>query len=845
MSHRALALVLFLALLTACERSPDLLPPDLRDGPPHPSPDFVDGSVDGGNPHFFFLPPIAEREPEFDRSFNPELRPAVDVCVLDGGRCADPQPDGFPFRYTMDGEGSEVVRLVEEDEHYILNWHARGLDPGQLYRLAVFPVADGTELGHVDLEPVRGRAQPREGFMPLHTGRTVPVKFRIETGILCEGENDCVEEVVGPAGGTVITPNGFAGADFPEGALEDDVVVAIDRITPTESDPCLPTDLEQAEGCYRFQTDPGPTTFAVPATAGVCLDPQVRDRPEHDQFQLHKFSPERPEDGVVALPNVAALFIDCEDFASLALDEDAGLLTRLVSSGFDLVDPLAHFLGPQQLGAADIGFGGELIEFSRIGWARPLAIEIVAGDGQEAEVGTTVPTDPTVRVTAAHFHGRGSSDAPPVQGVEVRFEVVAGDGGLGGGEVGDLSGTLTRLTDENGIASASWTLGAVGENVVAVHAPGGLDAQFVAEGRPSVLGGPSMALGVVHSCAITEAGETFCWGGNSTGQLGDGSTTASPVPTRVSGDRTFRVITADALHTCAVDTGDTPLCWGWNGQGQLGDGGTRDRTVPTVVGDDHRFVDITTGDNHSCGLGPSGEALCWGKGRNGQLGDGNIVDRRLPVAVRDGHDFVQITAGGSHTCAVDGLGDTHCWGRNIEGQLGNGATAIRETKPVAVAFSGQRFMKVDAGRWHTCGLLADGRALCWGLNREGQLGTGDTQGRSRPTSVSGSIVSGGLRFSTIALGDWHSCALDDSGAAYCWGQNSEGQLGNNTTAGSTTPVLVAGGHSFVAIAAGDFHTCAMDAAGAVFCWGDNRNGQLGIGSATIGSSVPLHVLPLR
>ena len=353
----------------------------------------------------------------------------------------------------------------------------------------------------------------------------------------------------------------------------------------------------------------------------------------------------------------------------------------------------------------------------------------------------------------------------------------------------------------------------------------------------------SVGTGFFYTCGLTATSDVYCWGRNFYGQLGDGTSTGSPTPVLVSGGLGLTSLSVGTNTACGITTARDAYCWGENFTGQLGDGTDAVRLAPVLVTGDLSFVSVSAGDAHSCGITTAGDAYCWGAGR---LGDGTAAGSLTPVRVSGTLEFASVSTGGAHTCGLTTGGDAYCWGENGEsrgylfgsGQLGDGTTSNRLT-PVPVS-GGFRFASLSLGFTYTCGVTSTGDAYCWGRNRHGQLGDGTTVGRLTPT-----LVSGSLSFASVSpnLGfPLHTCGVTTTGDAYCWGDNSLGQLGDGTTVDRLTPALVSGGLRFVAVSPGaGGHTCGVTTSREVYCWGSNGNGQLGDGT-TNGSPTPVRVV---
>jgi alpha-tubulin suppressor-like RCC1 family protein len=286
----------------------------------------------------------------------------------------------------------------------------------------------------------------------------------------------------------------------------------------------------------------------------------------------------------------------------------------------------------------------------------------------------------------------------------------------------------------------------------------------------------------------------------------------------------FRQVSTGHLFTCGVTTDNRAYCWGYNGAGQLGDGTTAERNRPTAVAGGLSFRHVSAGISHTCGLTTEGAAYCWGGNEDGKLGDGTTTQRLTPVAVAGGRQFRQVTAGWDHSCAVNSVGRAFCWGEGGGGQLGDGTNANRLT-PVRVQDGGLRFSQIDGGSQHTCAATTENRAYCWGVNSNGQLGDRTKTWRSRPTAVFG-----GLSFRQVSAQVHHTCGVTTDNLAYCWGSNLNRELGDGSDwPRQLRPRAVLGGRRFSSVEAAGGFSCGAGTNQRAYCWGSNGAGRLGTG----------------
>jgi alpha-tubulin suppressor-like RCC1 family protein len=337
----------------------------------------------------------------------------------------------------------------------------------------------------------------------------------------------------------------------------------------------------------------------------------------------------------------------------------------------------------------------------------------------------------------------------------------------------------------------------------------------------------TLAVGGYHSCALSTAGDAYCWGSNYDGQVtGTGDAAA---PRLVPGGHKWKSITAGLYSSCGVTTAGAAYCWGDNALGQLGTGGSgTDSSVPVAVAGGRTWAQLEVGALHACGVTTDREAFCWGYGDFGQLGDSTSASSAAPVAVHGGFRWASVDAGTSHSCGVTRGGAAMCWGDDLYGDLGNGAEGWSPS-PVLVA-GGRSWISVSAGSQFSCGITSDGAAMCWGTDASGQLGNGAGGNEDSPRAVEGGGTWARLRVGTEA-----ACGITTAGAAYCWGHNSSGQLGDGGSPENThAPAAVPGGLTWTWIDIGDGHGCGIRPTGEARCWGYNFYGQLGANSTETG-----------
>ena len=375
----------------------------------------------------------------------------------------------------------------------------------------------------------------------------------------------------------------------------------------------------------------------------------------------------------------------------------------------------------------------------------------------------------------------------------------------------------------------------------------------------------SVVVGVSHSMALCADGTLATWGSNTLSQLGStGGSKSVPSAVNVAGvlaSRTVSSIAAGGSFSQAVCTDGSLVMWGDNQYGQLGSNNFTSYSVPVLVSATGNALAGKTVVAASCGSGRSlalssdGTLAAWGLNAHGQLGTGGSTFTASPTDVTTsgvlaGKTVIAAKSGYDFSVALCSDGTLASWGANDASQLGLGNSSVTKSfVPVAVsntgALSGVKVVAIACGEKHTLALSTSGTVVAWGFGSYGQLGAGNTLSTSTAVSVSRTGGLSGKTVVAVAAGDLFSVALCSDGTVAAWGDNSLGQLGNNSTTSTTTPVAVdrsgvLAGKTVIAIACGTLHTLALCSDGTVAAWGSNDSGVLGNNSLTF-SRVPVLV----
>ncbi|MFC1610816.1 hypothetical protein ACFL6C_07650 [Myxococcota bacterium] len=326
-----------------------------------------------------------------------------------------------------------------------------------------------------------------------------------------------------------------------------------------------------------------------------------------------------------------------------------------------------------------------------------------------------------------------------------------------------------------------------------------------------------------HTCAIDVNRKAWCWGENDSHQLGfSGNSTTMPTEP-VNSWRTWRLVSAGSDHTCGITVGDELYCWGDDSAGQLGNGSAGGASAPDQIESD-LWQEVSAGAEHTCGLQTNGTLWCWGKNDVGQLSLPAGPNQTTPQQVGESTAWTAVEVGFYHSCGLR-AGELYCWGDNQDGQIPGAETGVYHNEPQPIQQQdNQAWIAVSAGATNTCAINMGQELWCWGDNSEGEVG-----------AVGGNQVEAGTRWLAVSIGSDHVCGVTDGEALLCWGSSAQGRLGVGDAGRARSPaaVISVAASGWVAIAAGPLHTCAIQR-GELWCWGAHGSGATGLGVLTRG-----------
>jgi alpha-tubulin suppressor-like RCC1 family protein len=326
-----------------------------------------------------------------------------------------------------------------------------------------------------------------------------------------------------------------------------------------------------------------------------------------------------------------------------------------------------------------------------------------------------------------------------------------------------------------------------------------------------------------HSFLLKTDGSLWAWGGNSCGELGDGTTTSRSSQVQIGG-YDWKQVSPGNNHSLAIKTDGTLWAWGFNMTGQLGDGTTIEKHDPVKIGTACNWSQISAGYYFSVAIKTNGTLWAWGYNDKGQLGNGTTAAKYAPVQIGTSSKWRMVSARKDYALAIRTDSTLWAWGSNEYGQLGDGTTAEQHA-PVQIG-TDKDWEVVSAGWDHSLAIKRDGTLWAWGSNKYGQLGDGTENSEFSPVRIDTTSD-----WKEISAGFEHSMAIKNDGTLWTWGYNYYGQLGDGTHGNAIlTPSLIAEDTNCVQVAAGWSYSLILKPDGQYCGSGMNNLGQLGDGT---------------
>jgi alpha-tubulin suppressor-like RCC1 family protein len=392
-----------------------------------------------------------------------------------------------------------------------------------------------------------------------------------------------------------------------------------------------------------------------------------------------------------------------------------------------------------------------------------------------------------------------------------------------------------------------------------------------------------VSVGYYGACGITTTGVLKCWGYNNYRQVGDGSTSTRTSPVVVDSGTTYSDVVRGIYSTCGITTSGVLKCWGYNGNGTVGDGTTTNVIVPTEIDAGITYSKLANSMSYTmCAIRTTGALRCWGLGTSGQIGNGSSSTVLVPTTVNSGINYAQVSVSQNTVCAISTTGILKCWGADTDYNFGLSVSATYNTPQVIhtgesfsqVIVNNQRMCALNSvnvmkcsglrqmglmgdgfvsqfhsftsvsgldnfsslsinGQYMSAGIKSDGSLYTWGFGRNGFDYPGDNSSQEFIlTPIQVLFPTGGSIFTQVSKGFRHTCAIRDDQQLYCWGVNTYGNIGDNTTTTRPLPVVVDAGTNYISVSAGTWFTCGITSTGVLKCWGNNSNRSVGDGTTT-------------
>ncbi|MGC9196832.1 MAG: RCC1 domain-containing protein [Syntrophobacteraceae bacterium] len=335
-----------------------------------------------------------------------------------------------------------------------------------------------------------------------------------------------------------------------------------------------------------------------------------------------------------------------------------------------------------------------------------------------------------------------------------------------------------------------------------------------------------VSAGEQHTVLIKSDGTLWAWGGNTYGQLGDGTTTNHSSPEQIGMSNGWASVAASGFHTAALGSDGTLWTWGDNTYGQLGDGTTTNHPSPEQIGTSNDWMSVAAGGYHMVAIKSNGTLWAWGENNAGQLGDGTTTGQGSPEQIGAANNWGSVSAGFRHTMAIKTDGTMWAWGDNTHGELGDGSTTM-QTSPEQIG-TDNHWMSVAAGYDYTVAVKSDGTLWAWGSNSSGEMGAGmmtaDILGPQQ--------IGTDNHWASVAAGWTHVVGVKSDGTLWSWGNNSYGQMGDGTMINRNSPEQIGTEQNWMWAAAGDGFTTALNSNDDMMAWGNNQYGQVGNNSTS-------------